>query len=90
MIRVPDGFATRVRFDSLRDGAASGRQCQYAPEDFAAPGAAFAAAPPPEASYLDGHFAITPLGSTANPCGPRVPFTTTSASDLNVSGTMPR
>ena len=41
------------------------------------------------ASYFDGHFAITPFGSVWKPSGVSLPFSTTSASSLNVSGTMP-
>ena len=41
------------------------------------------------ASYFDGHFAMTPFGATWNPSRPSVPFSTTSASSANVSGTMP-
>src|SRR5262245_25622835 len=39
--------------------------------------------------YFDGHFAMTPFGSTAKPSGPRRPFNTTSEPFLNVSGTTP-
>src|SRR4051812_48980027 len=42
-----------------------------------------------DGSYFDGHFAITPFGSVANPLAVRRPFKTTSASSLNVSGTIP-
>src|SRR2546421_1068291 len=39
------------------------------------------------ASYFDGHFATTPLGSVWKPPSEvRLPFRTTSASSLNVSG----
>ena len=41
------------------------------------------------ALYFDGHLAITPSRSTANPSGPRCPFSTTSAPSLKVSGTTP-
>ena len=41
------------------------------------------------ASYFDGHFATTPFGTTWNPFGPSFPRSTTSASGLNVSGTIP-
>ncbi len=41
------------------------------------------------ASYFDGHFAITPFGLDANPCGPSCPLSTTSEPLLKVSGTMP-
>ena len=40
-------------------------------------------------SYFDGHFAMTPPGTTENPSGPRVPFRTTSDPCLKVSGTIP-
>ena len=53
------------------------------------PGGLAVATLPGLASYLDGHFAITPFGSTSNPDGDSVPFSTTSASSLKVSGTMP-
>ena len=43
----------------------------------------------PCGSYFDGHFAITPFGATVKPSGDSVPFSTTSASSLNVSGTTP-
>ena len=41
------------------------------------------------ASYFDGHFAITPFGSVWKPLVVSLPLSTTSASSLNVSGTMP-
>src|SRR4029078_6518384 len=49
----------------------------------------FGAADPGFASYFDGHFAITPLGSAAKPWGTSVPCSTPAASSLSVSGTMP-
>ena len=41
------------------------------------------------ASYLDGHLATTPFGMVRKPVGVSRPRRTTSASSLNVSGTMP-
>src|SRR6266550_2631420 len=41
-------------------------------------------------SYFDGHFAITPSFATWKvPSAASLPFSTTSESALNVSGTMP-
>ena len=41
------------------------------------------------ASYFEGHFAITPFGSVWKPVEVSLPLNTTSASPLNVSGTIP-
>src|SRR5436190_22586477 len=41
------------------------------------------------ASYFDGHLAMTPLGSVWKPSAVSSPLRTTSASSLNVSGTIP-
>src|SRR5262249_28621559 len=43
------------------------------------------------ASYLDGHFAITPSGETSSPLVVlSLPLQTTSESSLKVSGTAPK
>ena len=40
-------------------------------------------------SYFDGHFAMTPFGSTEKPPSCSLPLSTTSEAFLNVSGTTP-
>src|SRR5262245_35736806 len=62
----------------------AGRTCsQRLTYDPAVPTAA------PFASYLDGHLAVTPFGSVWKPFGDKRPCRVTSASSLNVSGTIP-